>query len=79
VISQDAVATSQEETSKQINQLRTELDAKTKETKMIKEEFTRREEERFEKIRDLFSRVLSVCIGAVSFLSPTKSGRYSGY
>ncbi|KAF6028028.1 hypothetical protein EB796_013675 [Bugula neritina] len=60
----EAVATSQEETSKQINQLRTELDAKTKETKMIKEEFTRREEERFEKIRDLFSRVLSVCIGA---------------
>ena len=73
IIFKEAASASSGESQKEIDKLKSENTKLRAESAKYREEaaatqrkYEKREDDRFERIRDLFSRVLTVCIGSVS-------------
>ena len=73
IILKEAASASSGESQKEIDKLKSENTKLRAESAKYREEaaatqskYEKREDDRFERIRDLFSRVLTVCIGSVS-------------
>ena len=76
IILKEAASASSGESQKEIDKLKLENTKLRAESAKYREEaaatqrkYEKREDDRFERIRDLFSRVLTVCIGSVSIFT----------